>query len=252
VRCLRLSLDRRSRDIGSGRGRRRRGHGDARQRESGEAEDRFGNTLSVGNFDGDFQCVGIYCFPFDDLAIGTPFEDLGSGNEKVDAGEVTVLYGAEFGFFDWTDHLTQGSIFGSTADDQSGDRFGFALAAGDFDGDGDDELAVGHPGEDDGGSDRGGVTLLRRTTSLGAFGGFRFFAAGRNGVPPGVQSSSSMGRSLSVGDFDGDGYPDLAIGIPHRDDGDSADTGAETILYGAMFADGFESGNRSFWSMSTP
>ena len=211
---------------------------------AGEADDRFGAALASGNFDGD--CC-------DDLAIGHPNEDLGGSNQFADAGEVTVLYGAGTGFFDFarTDHLLQSTIFGSSTYDQAGDRFGHALAAGDFDGDGRDDLAIGQPGEDVGGSDRGGVTIL-----MGAVGGlydrFRFLAAGINGVLPGPQEDSKMGSALAVGDFDGTGHADLAIGIPDRDQAGIGNAGAESILYGAMFADGFASGNDDYWSLANP
>lgn len=220
----------------------------------GEADAQFGHTLAAGNFDGDANCfLQIWCFAIDDLAIGTPFEDLGAGNANADAGEVSVLYGSTVGFFDLarTDHLTQGTVFGSAAYDQAGDQFGFALAAGDFDRDGREDLAIGQPGEDVGGGDRGGVTIL-----MGGAGGlyerYRFLAAGINGVQPGPQDNSLMGRSLAVGDFNGNGFSDLAIGIPSRDQTGVANLGAESILYGALFADGFASGNDWHWSESVP
>ncbi len=220
----------------------------------GEAGARFGDSLAVGNFDGDYSCFGqFFCTPIDDLAIGTPREDLGAGDANVDAGEVNVLYGVIGGYFDLAraDHLTQGAIFGSTVFDQAGDLFGAALAAGDFDGDGRDDLAIGQPGEDVGGSDRGGVTIL-----MGAVGGlydrFRFLAAGINGVQPGSQEGAKMGFALAAGHFDGNSYSDLAIGIPNRDQAGVANAGAESILYGALFADGFASGDDDCWFSSNP
>ncbi len=220
----------------------------------GEAGDRFGQSLVAGNFDGDVECLPfLFCTSIDDLAIGTPYADLGSSNEDIDAGEATVLYGVANGYFDLarTDHLTQGAIFGSTVFDQTGDLFGAALAAGDFDLDGRDDLAIGQPGEDVGGTDRGGVTIL-----MGAVGGlydrFRFLAAGINGVLPGPQEGSRMGFSLAVGDFEGNAHADLVIGIPHRDQAGMDNAGAESILYGAMFADGFVSGDGGYWSEYNP
>ena len=215
-----------------------------------EEGDRFGSALAVGNFDGDLN----FGRPVDDLVIGAPFEDLGAGGANTDAGEISVLYGTASGtWFDHarTEHLRQSGIFGSTTYDQAGDKFGFALASGDFDGDGRADLAVGQPGEDVGGINRGGVTIL-----MGGLGGlydrFRFLAAGINGVPPGIQDHSDMGRALAAGDFDGNGFSDLAIGIPFRTVAGIEDVGYETVLYGALFADGFAAGNDDFWSESNP
>src|SRR5262245_31205235 len=39
----------------------------------------------------------------------------------------------------------------------------------------------------------------------------------------------------------------FAVGIPKEDEDDVLDVGAEVVLYGALFADGFESGT-VFWS----
>jgi hypothetical protein len=217
----------------------------------GEANDQFGTSLVSGNFDGDYSCFGLFfCTSIDDLAIGTPFEDVGASNERVNAGQVTVLFGSTAGFFDWprTRHLQQGTIFGLASLDETGDAFGFALAAGDFDFDGRDDLAMGQPGEDGG---QGGVTIL-----MGGVGGFdtrhRFLTAGVHGIPPSLQSSSEMGRALTAADFDRDGHSDLVIGIPYRDEAGLGNVGAETILYGALFADGFAGGNLGFWSESQP
>ncbi len=204
-----------------------------------EEGDLFGFRLAVGDFDGSGH---------DDLAIGAPSEDLPGGG---DAGEVTVIYGTPSGptWFDLsrTDTLQQGAIFGSAAFDQPGDIFGHALAAGDFDGDGRDDLAIGQPGEDVGGTNRGGVTVLMGG-QFGLYERFRFLAAGINGLPPGVQNHSDMGKALAVGDFDASGTADLAIGIPFRD-GAASDVGAVTVLYGALFSDGFGSGNVWYWSV---
>ena len=63
---------------------------------------------------------------------------------------------------------------------------------------------------------------------------------------------AKMGFALAAGHFDGNGYSDLAIGIPNRDQAGIGNAGAESILYGALFADGFAAGNDDFWSESNP
>jgi FG-GAP repeat len=101
--------------------------------------DHFGRVLAVGDFDGD---------GFDDAAFGVPFEDLmatGGGGEIVDVGIVQVLYGSADGLRYDNNQLWRldGPIgFFELPDD----NFGGALAAGDFDGDGADDLAIGVPG----------------------------------------------------------------------------------------------------------
>ena len=210
-----------------------------------ETGDEFGSTLAAGDFDGD---------GFDDLAVGAPLEDEGSFPlGSADTGAISVLYGSAGGFnIPRTDYFQQSTIYGIASADQAGDNFGQALAAGDFDGDGFDDLAIGHPGENGDGADRGATTVL-----MGAPGGFlsryRSLRAGVAGTAGSTQDSQDFGRSLAAGDFDGNGFADLAIGVPYFDvAGIGANVGAEVVLYGAMFADGFEGENSSIWSSVAP
>lgn len=215
----------------------------------GESGDRFAQSLASGDFDGD---------GYDELIIGAPYEDLVEGGPLVDAGEVTLLYGSGAGAPNWfnaarTSHFQQGSFFLGGGYDEAGDRFGWALAAGDFDHDGRDDLAVGHPGEDFGGIDEGAVTVLMGATGTGIWNGADIFASGTGQVPGGVQSSQDLGWSLATGDFDGDGHADLAIGVPYRHiNGAGEDVGRENVLYGALFSDGFFYGYPYYWSAIAP
>jgi hypothetical protein len=52
-----------------------------------------------------------------------------------------------------------------------------------------------------------------------------------------------------TGDFDASGFADLAVGVPFNDVGGS-NAGAAFVLYGALFADGFELGTVQRWSTS--
>ena len=107
-----------------------------------ESSDRTGEAVSCGDFDGD---------GFDDLAIGAPGETVGS---LASAGAVVVYYGSQFGLTHLRAFELTAASVGATA--QAGAEFGAALAAGDFDGDGDDELAVAAPGENVGASSQSG------------------------------------------------------------------------------------------------
>src|SRR5213594_4311213 len=102
---------------------------------------------------------------FGDLAVSVSREDVGS---IVDAGAVSVLYGSAQGLqSDRPDDQfwSQGSG-GLREQAEPDDRFGEALAAGDFNGDGFADLAVGTPSEDVGGAqDAGAVTVLYGSAS---------------------------------------------------------------------------------------
>ena len=94
---------------------------------------------------------------FDDLAIGVSKEDVG---DRLDAGAASLLFGDNGGLSD-RDQLWHQSSPGAAGVPEAGDFFGDALAAGDFDGDGDSDLAVGVPRETIGDiADAGAVNML--------------------------------------------------------------------------------------------
>lgn len=168
--------------------------------DTAEAGDQFGQVTAFGDFNAD---------GFDDLAIGVPFEHVGS---KVDAGVVHVLYGSGVGLHSagaqyW--HQNKGSVPDHCEPD---DYFGWALASGDFNSDGYADLAIGAPHENVGAADAGLVVVL-----FGGPNGLR--AAGSQKLVRKKDSGSNVasayfGYALAAGDFDHDGYDDLAIGEP--------------------------------------
>jgi hypothetical protein len=212
-----------------------------------EAGDEFGHVLAAGDFDVD---------GFDDLAIGVPFEDLGSAD---DTGYVGVVYGqAPFGPpFARSQGFDQDAVLGP-GNTESGDWFGSALASGDFDGDGAGDLAIGHPLEDNSGASDGdadgGVTVLLGVLAEGLSPArHRHFVSGLEGVPgESAEHAKGFGRALAAGDFDGDGHGDLAIGMPNDNSDGLFDVGSAIVLYGSLFADGFEDGELTFWSDVEP
>jgi len=121
--------------------------------------------LAVGDFDGNHV---------DDMAVGVPGRDIAatiSGVPQIieDAGAVYVLYGSDDtsnprihpGLKQLNSQIwTQSSVgLGSTS--EKGDNFGWALDSGNFNGDDENDLAIGIPGKDiSGTSDAGSVQIL--------------------------------------------------------------------------------------------
>ena len=187
-----------------------------------EIGDEFGFVLAAGDFNND---------GFADLAIGAPFEDVGS---VVDAGAVNVLYGSAARLTATGDQQFFQGGGGVAGVAEASDFFGAALGTGDFDNDGSADLAIGAPFEDVGSVfDAGAINVLYGSAAkLTATGDQQFFQGG-GGVVGVAENGDAFGIALAAGDFDNDGFADLAVGAVSEDIGATLDAGAVNVLYGS-------------------
>jgi hypothetical protein len=156
------------------------------QIDAGEAGEGFGFSLVAGYFGGDAFC---------DLAIGVPNEDLGV---VVEAGVVHVMYGRSTGLKPGGNQLWSQDSGGINDKVEEGDHFGFSLAAGDFDGDGRDDLAVGVPGETIGtNTNCGAVNVIYTATSKLASGGDQIWHQNRPNILEKCEEDDSFGSSTA-------------------------------------------------------
>ncbi len=213
-----------------------------------EMNDRFGSALAAGDFNGD--AIG-------DLAIGVPWEsivimELFQTTTHPGAGAVHVLYGVPgtgssgglslAGTEFWYQRSHPHAIPGIAA----GNALGSALSSGDYNGDGFDDLAIGIPGQSFPGlSGAGAVQVLYGSSGgLHAFTS-QFWSQGAQGLSETAESGDAFGSALTTGDFDGDGFDDLAIGVPAEDIKAVVDAGVVQVIRGSSA--GLTATDSSFW-----
>ncbi|HSB08262.1 MAG TPA: hypothetical protein VLM38_02030 [Blastocatellia bacterium] len=200
------------------------------------------HALAVGDFNKD---------GFGDAVVGAPDTDFtpSGGAARVDAGAVYILFGkATFASPTIVDTNTTAlsqpdvKIFGALA----GDNLGFAVSAGDVNGDGFDDLSIGAPGFDltlagPPPVDRqncGAVYILFGSASFGAATIDLGSPNAANVLVVGEAAGDRFGSALTIRDVNGaTSAPDLLVGAPSSQGPDPvaaarADGGAAYLLFG--------------------
>ncbi len=203
--------------------------------------DHFGQAIAINDRDGN---------GFDDLAIGVDDWD-----SVARAGGVHLILCNASGPIGTTDFLVTQDTFGFADQSEEFDHFGWAVAGGDFNGDGYGDLAIGSPYEDWGNEgsetiDAGVVHVILGSPISQTSGGIAYYSKATAGVPGDPVEDESFGNSFAVGDFDHDGYDDLAVGVFGERAVPGADVGAVTILSGS--ATGITGTGAASWSLESP
>jgi hypothetical protein len=218
--------------------------------EAAETGDAFGSSLGAANFGKDGHA---------DLAIGTPYEGLGTKHE---CGVVHVLYGTSSGLTAAGSQLwSQDSAGIKDACEEppgaiQGDVFGFALATGNFGKSSQADLAVSASEEDIGTKVEAGAAhvIFGSSSGLVATGnqlwsqdsaGIKETAEGGPGLP------DLFGASVSAANYGKDFHADLGLGVWGEDLAGNTifDAGAVNVIYGAP--GGLTSTGNQLWSQDS-
>ena len=191
------------------------------------SEDNFGRGIAaLGDLDGD----GV-----EDIAVGADGDNDGGSGGDPKVGAVWILFLNTDGTVKDYQKIsnTQGDFTGILGDT---DYFGIAIdSLGDLDGDDVVDIAVGARFDNDGGYRRGAVWILF-LNSDGTVKDYQKISDTAGGFGGLLYDDYNFGNSLgSLGDLDGDGVTDIAVGGSRDNDGGTF-RGAVWILF--LNADG--------------
>ena len=155
-----------------------------------QTDDRLGSTVLDVNLNG----AGA-----DDIVIAAPNADL--PEEQKERGILYVIFGSSS--LPGTINLAEGDSADVTiAGLASSSRFGAALAGGDIDGDGYDEIVAGAPVG-------GTVLVVQGGSTFDPFIDLTFSSPALS-----ISGADSLGMELHVDDYSQDGLSDIFIGVP--------------------------------------
>jgi hypothetical protein len=180
-----------------------------------EANDKFGDEMAVGDFD---------CDGDDDLILSVRGEDS-------DRGAINVVYAGPAGLGTPGNKQLNALAFLYA---NGNEYFGSGLAAGDFDADGCDDIAIGTSGTDLGTAVGAGAVIVAYGDPEGIDPvNSELWHQDSGGVGDVAESGDGFGSTLAAADFDGDGFDDLVVGVPFEDVGGITSAGAVNVLYGS-------------------
>jgi FG-GAP-like repeat/FG-GAP repeat len=187
---------------------------------------------------------------FADLAVAVRFESVGT---TAGAGAVNVLYGSAGGLTAAGDQYFTQATAGVPSPPREFEGNGLVVKGADLDRDGYSDLVIGWPHDTVWGITRAGSVIVLRGSPAGLTTvGSQIWTQSTTGIPGDPTHDEEFGGAIAVGNFDADGYPDVAVGAAFDRVFPAADFGHGSVTVIRGSPTGLTSAGAKVFTKGTP